>query len=305
MFNEAKINSFISGVFKYKKIVRRGSGRNRRVHSLRIEVNVVVMLKSTESANGKSFCKTNSCHGASKCVQLPYSKTTECQCVPKFDGDKCQKYSPNSLASTLDLLVKATLKIPTLTDIFFNVKDLRQNLEVGLTNIDNALNKLQSALETKFSKLSEEIGQNFQWTNLNVNYAKTIRKLRHFIHEFQTRSKDYNDERGVQLAKHILAPGRIKQWLYDLNNLFKGSQSIVQDHPPLMIAYMNRYSSNACSKSYKTRIDNAYRQFSVLQQQAYVMWAEALFITERRTDIVASQYFKNLNEQVIPYFLQS
>lgn len=257
------------------------------------------MLKSTESANARNFCKKNSCHGASKCVQLPYSKTTECQCVPQFDGDKCQKNSPNSLASTLDLLVKATLKIPTLSDIYFNVKDLIQNFEAGITNIGNALNKLQSALETKFSKLSEEIGQNFQWTNLNIHYAKTISDLRHFIHEFQTRSKDYNDQRGFDLAKYILAPGRIKQWLYNLDNLFKGTQGIVRDNPPLMIAYMNRYSANACSKSYKTRIDNAYQQFSVLQQQAYIMWAEALFIMERKTHRVASLYFQRLNGQVI------
>lgn len=256
------------------------------------------MLKSTESANSEKSCKTNSCHGVSKCVQLPYSKITECQCVPQFDGERCQKNSPNSLASTLDLLVKATLKIPTLSDIYFNLKDLRQNLETGLTNIGNALNKLQGALETKFSKLNEDIGQNFEWTNLNINYAKTLQNLQHFINEFQTRSLESNDKRSIDLAKHILAPGRIKRWLSNLDKLFKGSNGILQHHKPLMIAYIDKYRTNACSNSYKTRIDNAYQQFSILQQQAYIMWAEALFILEKQTSIVSTLYYKRLNEQV-------
>ena len=148
------------------------------------------------------------------------------------------------------------------------------------------------------SRLTEEIGNNFEWANLNINYAKTLKDLQHFINEFQTRSIGSNDERGIALAKYILAPGRIKLWLSDLDKLFKGSDGIIQHHQPLMIAYINKYRTNACSNSYKTRIDHAYQQFSVLQQQAYIMWAEALFILEKKTSGVSILYEKRLKEQV-------
>ena len=297
VFHEAKTNSFINKLFEYTKIYPSANYPSPE-QTLKLRINVILMLKSTESNTG-SLCQSDSCHGDSLCVQLPYSTVTECQCIPQFDGDRCQEHSPNSLISTLDLLVTSTLQVPTLTDIYFDVKELQQSFETGQTVITSVLQGLQGELEDKFDELSEELGQNFQWTNLNVNYASTINDLQHFIREFQIRSKEDGDARGKELAEYILAPGRIKQWIYNLDVLFKGSQVIVQDHPPLMIAYMDRYSNDACSITYKTSIDNAYRQFSILQHQAYVMWAEALDILQKKTEEVGTVYQERLKEQVL------
>ncbi|XP_066929946.1 SE-cephalotoxin-like [Clytia hemisphaerica] len=259
------------------------------------KVRVVVMVKPVEADT--SFCDEDTCHGSSKCVQLPFTKLTECQCEIHFDGERCETYSENSLSSTLDLLVTTSLTIPSLTDVYFDIQDLKESFSDGIENVNNALIELGSVLEQSFIDLSLMLGNEFKWTNLKVTYSETLSDVEFFIREFATRSKANGDKRGKELAEHILQPGHIKKWLSDLNLLFMGNDNLIQDHEPLLVVFMSRYSKDACTAPYKERVDHAYAQFSILQYQAFMMWAEALYIEERDTSEVQALYDKNVQEQ--------
>ena len=262
------------------------------------KVRVIIMLRSEEQVESTTKCTTTCYSKGGVCKRLPFSKISECQCKPHFDGDECREHSNNGLASTLDLLVSETLKVPTLVDIYFDVKDLQENINLGFSQINTALVELGTMLQTSYAKLSAELGQNFQWTNLKISYVDTIKDILHFVDEFNTRSRDDNDKRGKELAEHILQPGNIKRWLGDLNTLFVGSSFIVEDHLPLMMLYINAHKDGACTTEYKNHIDNAYRQFVVLQQEAYLMWAEALNIMEEEPTEASDEYIKIMKEQV-------
>ncbi|XP_066932710.1 SE-cephalotoxin-like isoform X2 [Clytia hemisphaerica] len=281
-----RFSSYINEVFAFKSSVMDFPHIKRRV---------VVMLKSSEADN--TFCKENSCHGKSKCVQLPYTKLTECQCERLFDGTRCETYSDTSMKSTLDLLLTTSLQIPSLTDVYFDIKDLRKSFENGIENVNKAIARLGNVLEKSYTKLSQQLGNEFRWTNLKVTYSLTISNVEHFIIEFTQKIKNNKDERVKKLAEHILEPGKIKKWLRDLNLLFVGNKNIIQDHEPLPVVIMNR-NLDACTTPYKKRVDHVYAQFSILQQQAYMMWAQALFILEKDTTEVIQLYAQTVTEQI-------
>jgi len=242
-------------------------------------------------------------HGDSQCKQLPYSQVTECQCVMNFDGEKCQHHSTNSFSSTISLLVSSTLQIPTLSDIYFNVKDLQKQINEDLTQVSTVVRSLKTSLQVSYKRISNELGENFQWTNLKIDYSKTIQDLLYYIKEFNKIGN--SEKRRGELATHLTKPGMIRKWASDLNTLFVGSQHIVQDQKPLMIIYMDRYHQDACSSAYKKRIDNVYKQFVILQTDTYFIWSEALNILSQGSIEIAELYQKRVLSQVSKLVLEN
>lgn len=284
-------HSYINDVFNFDTSILRYMSNGMKVKRS-IQVRVVIMLRSKEML--QTTC-TKSCHATqSTCVRLPYSKLSECQCKPNFDGEECKEHSKNRLATSLDMLVSATLKIPTLVDIYYNIDDLREEINAGTV----ALKKLKSSLETSFKRIEAQLGQKFQWTNLKVTYTATITNLRFYIKAFKDANEDKNAKRRKELAAHVLKVGNLRKWLDGLNNLFVGDYLPIVEHQPLMIMYMNKYSQDACTVTYKQNVDNAFKQFAILQQKAYLMWAEALDIEEKDSVIAAGEYEETLEKQV-------
>ena len=200
-----------------------------------IKLHVVVMLRSVEMNTGDA-CSSDKCHGDSQCKQLPYSKVTECQCVENFDGERCQHHTTNSLSSTLSLLISSTLKIPTLSDIYFDVQDLQKQINEELTDVSETIRSLKTTLQDSYKRISIDLGEKFKWTNLKIDYSETIRDVLYYIKEFNR--KGITEEGRKELASHIIKLGMVRKWASDLNTLFVGSQHILQDHKPLMILYI-------------------------------------------------------------------
>ena len=171
--------------------------------------------------------------------------------------------------------------------------------------LDVAISLLATQLETAYKRLSREIGEGFDWTNLAVNYAPTIQDIYHFTYAFKTRSKANGDARGKTLAAYILAPNRIQRWVNDLDILFTGSHMILNRHLPLMIMYMDRYMNKdvGCVSMYKTRVDDVYKQFAILQQDAYLIWMEAVNIMGNEPGFLAEKYKEVVERQVIYKFV--
>lgn len=229
---------------------------------------------------------------------MPFSKISECQCKTNFDGEECKDHSQNGLASSLDTLVSATLKIPTLADIYYNVKELKDEINVGMGRLEIAIDKLTSSLEISYKRIETQLSQKFQWTNRKLSYSNTIESIQYYVKQFKVANKNNYSIRKKMLTAHVLKVGNILRWINNLNILFLGSNTIVNEHKPLMIMYMNKFRAGACSNDYKMHVDNVYRQFAVLQQEAYLMWAQALNIEETEPGIAADAYQQTLENQV-------
>ena len=64
-----------------------------------------------------------------------------------------------------------------------------------------------------------------------------------------------------------------------------------------------RYSSQACTPTYKAAVDYTWRQLVLLQQMGFVVYAQALEIMSRPTEHSAKQYKKRAALQVRMKFL--
>ena len=260
-----------------------------------MKVRVVMFLRGTQTPRS---CR-NSCYTkGSKCKYVPFTRLVECQCKPGYDGLKCETHNNNHLASALELLVAETVKIPTLVDIYHNVESLREEIQYGFANLDAGIRKLTATLENAYKDILKALQQHFQWQNLRVNYAETISNIKHFIDEFKQASERKNKDRMRNLAKYLLGPGKLRKWMRELNNLFIGSENVVQYHEPLMILYMRKYNESACTDRYKSRIDEAFQQFAVLQNEGYMMWMQSAEILELDPRRIALKYKDVVKSQV-------
>ena len=62
--------------------------------------------------------------------------------------------------------------------------------------------------------------------------------------------------------------------------------------------FMNNHLARACSNQYKIDVDNVYKQFAILQQKGYVLWAQAMDVLDQETNVVDETYNERLNKQV-------
>ena len=261
----------------------------------RMKVRIIIFLRGTQThVNCRKLCHWE----GSQCVYVPFTRLVECQCKKNFDGLKCETHNNNHLASALELLVEETVKVPTLIDIYHNVENLREEIEYGFADLNAGIRKLTTTLETAYKNILKQLQQLFKWQNLRVNYAETISNIKHFIDEFNQASKKNDKQRMKDLAKYLLSPGKLRKWMRDLNTLFVGSENVVQYHEPLMIMYMKWYQNDACSDRYKSRIDEAFQQFAVLQSEGFIMWMQSAEILEMDPRVAAEKFKTQLKNQV-------
>ncbi|CAB3986640.1 Transposon TX1 uncharacterized 149 kDa [Paramuricea clavata] len=264
------------------------------------KVRLVITLKSMEIANGLTCNK--SCDNQGSCRTQPYSSAQYCQCKPYFQGDKCEEHTEAQLAKTMDSLLEKTLNLPKLSDIAYDIKDMREYVGINFGEVRSAIGELEAVFKKAIDSITRMLTDQFQWSNLITLYNEEIREIEYYSNRFQQLPKLHPNTRvmeGKQLATAVLAENGVKKWLFEVNFLFIGrTGSPLVKHEPLMLVFMNRYKSLACTPAYKAAVDNTWRQLVLLQQMGFVVWVQALQIMGRPTEQVAQLYDAQTNTQV-------
>ena len=257
-------------------------------------MHLVVILKSKETAIKKSCEKT--CNNQSNCETLPYSSANYCHCKPYYQGANCEEHSQAQLAKTIDSMLQATLRLPKLSDIAFQIQDLREYLGISIGKVQSTFKRLEATFTKAFYDLDHRLTTQFKLSNLISVYNAAISNIQYYSDQFQN-LKERTDEKTI--ATHVLKTGAISKWLFEVNYLFLGRTTApLLNHQPLLIILMEKHKSLACTSEYKAAIDNIWRQLVLLQQMGFVVWAQALQIKGLPTEHVAKLYNKRATKQV-------
>ena len=159
-------------------------------------------------------------------------------------GENCEEHAKAQLALTMDSMLETTLKLPMLSDIAFEIQDLREYVGISFGQIQSAISDLEAAFKKAFDDLSRKLTTHFQWSNLITLYNNAIRKIEFFSHRFEELPKSFPETieiEGRKLATAVLQVDGMHKWLYELNFLFIGRTGTpLVSHSPLMLVFMNR-----------------------------------------------------------------
>ena len=141
-------------------------------------------------------------------------------------------------------MLQTTLKLPRLSDIAFEIKDLREYVGISFGQMQTAISELEASFQKALNDLSRKLANHFQWSNLITLYNNGIRKIEFYSYRFKELPKSFPktmDIEGKTLATAVLQADGIDKWLYELNFLFTGRTGTpLVRHSPLMIIFMNR-----------------------------------------------------------------
>ena len=172
------------------------SRRGRRTRRGAIPTHVVIVLKSLEQASG-ARCKL-ACSNYGKCTRYPYSSSQYCQCKPFYQGNLCEKHSKAQFAKTIDSMLAITLKLPVLSDVYFDIKDLRRFVGVSFANLQKSISNLESSMQRKFNQLSNTVKDQFKWANFITMYRVAIQTIEYYSYRFERLPKEHKDKKELQ-----------------------------------------------------------------------------------------------------------
>ena len=273
--------------------------RRNYVSSLR--THVVIVVKSREQAKNGGCSLT--CNTKGSCKKLPLSSAKYCECKRYYQGDSCKDFTKIELAKTVDAMLKKTMSLPVLSDVVYDIKDLREYIGVGMGQVQSVISNLESSIERKFKELSREIGKKFEWANIIDNYRQTMYDLLYYAHRFEKLPVDYPDKeafirRGKTLASHVLHSDRIRKVLYQYHHMLLGDRSLpVIGHKSILLAFMELKAGTPCTLSYKKTVAAYWKQLLMYQQMGYMVWAQALEFSGQSTGIVNRYYTPRMNQQ--------
>ena len=249
---------------------------------------VVVFFKSERIVKKEGKC-TKECNKASTCIVVPFSSMDQCQCTKNFDGDLCNEKSQTSFSNDMKLLLSSSINIPKVTDIFYKLEDARKDLAVGFGNIEMKLQLMSKAFETTFTQYKDEMKNAFHDNKLSV-YDNTIKEIesdsKKANHLFTLAGQQKEIEK-TKFATDLVRTLKIINWKSTMQQLFKGRWHVSKGEiKPLLILKMNTYKNEACSQSYKNKIDLTYGLFSLLQVDMFSTYSKAKnFLNESTEDI--------------------
>ena len=144
----------------------------------------------------------------------------------------------------MDSLLQTTLKLPKLSDIAYDIKDLREYVGVSLGEVRTAVSKLEATFKKAFENLGNQLTNSFKWSNLITHYSNAIRQIQYYSKRFQELPKRHainRDIEGEKLAIAVLAANGIEKWLHEVNYLLLGRTGTpLVNHESLMLVYMDR-----------------------------------------------------------------
>ncbi|XP_065071733.1 uncharacterized protein LOC135696306 [Rhopilema esculentum] len=274
-----------------------------RYHTTEDKVRVVITLKSEEQVSGVKCSLECSSHG--RCKEMPFSSARYCQCKPFYQGQKCEDKVKANLAKTMDAMLAKTLKLPMLSDIAYDIKDMREYVGVGIGALQAAVSELEEKFQRAYDKISHQLSSQFEWANLLTLYSSSLQNIKQYALRFETLPKRYADimeEEGRKLATAVLAPNGIERWLTDVNFLLIGRSGVpLLKHKPMLILFMNKYKNQACLDSYKNAVSSAWKQLVLLQTIGFMVWAQALEFNDRGPHRIVNLYKQRTDLQMAKF----
>ena len=256
---------------------------------------MVFILNSNEELNNND-CNL-SCKNGGSCHRYPYSSHDYCNCTNFFYGRECELRSNTPLAKDLEAISQQIMKIPKVTDIYFEIRDVSNIIGSSLGRIERAISHLDTAIGNALAMLHEELSDNLAWIGTVTSYGDQIMSLQYFIklfEEYKQAAVQSLRKDETALAEAVLGAHRydgIRKWLHDFNNLINGTYGFtLAPEEPILIRYMSHYQTMACTDAYKNAIDNVWRQLMFLQHKGYMMWIQALHILNEPSEFVSKQY---------------
>ena len=297
----------------YERILEHTYGSTRLFITLKSEEERIY-LKSDEQRMslvrcslpcGKNAGSCKQCLNDGVCNHLPYSTNFFCNCKHYFYGQYCQLRSNITMAMNLEEMFNHTMKIPKLTDINFEIKDLRNYIGTSLGNVREAINNVATIIGKAFVQLHDSQSGDFRRLGVVATYGKQIASLQYYIELFDDvrHCTAADDDPGLRdLAEAVLGAQHyngIRKWLHDFNNLINGTSGFtLTPVEPLLITYMDHFKSQACTREYKAAIDNVWQEIMLLQQRGYMIWIQALHILNEPTDFAVRQYKDYTSSQI-------
>ena len=143
----------------------------------------------------------------------------------------------------MDSMLETTLKLPMISDIAYEIEDMREYFGIIFGQVHNAISDLEATFRKAFDNLHRKLTNQFQWSNLITVYNMAIRQIEYHSYVFEKLPK-HNiaaNMKAKKLAKAVLRTDGIRKWLHELNFLFTGRErtSLIK-HDPLLILFMNR-----------------------------------------------------------------
>ena len=186
-------------------------------------------------------------------------------------------------------MLEVTLQLPVLSDVAYDIADLREYLGIGIGSVQATISQLEKTLTNAFTELTNKIDNQFQWSNLIAHYGAPVKNIKYYSYRFEFLPEQYPGrmkEEGEKLATAVLKAEGIQKWLYELNFLFLGRRGTpIVSHAPMLFAFMEKYQSLACTQPYKAAVDNTWQQLVLLQQIGYMVWVcQGLFYSGPQSD---------------------
>ena len=271
---------------------------------------VAVVFKSDEDIK----C-SESCSGNGTCYFFPYSNKMACRCKDGHNGERCE-YSDSNFRHqfVIDSLFTATMKLPSFVSIQNTLEDTHLYLKTSFNNIQESIARLEAKIDEKFKVLGSFMSEKFDWFNVLIKYKDAIGKLDYFqslsdrkiketkwqiSHKINvvTASKETSTE-DREIARYLLGPVGIQNWLYQLNFLIMGrNDNEFNSHKPLLFLVMDKYKSRLCYPDYKAEIDKTFRQLMLLQLRGYILWTQAYSVLNQDSSPILQRYMMVLEEQ--------
>ena len=158
------------------------------------------------------------------------------------------------------------------------------------------------------------MSEKFDWFNVLLKYKNAIGKLDYFQSlsdwkikegkwQISHKTNAVNASRGTstedrEIARYLLGPVGIQNWLYQLNFLIMGrNDTEFSSHKPILFMVMNKYKSRLCHPDYKAEIDRTFRQMMLLQLRGYILWTQAYSVLNLDSSAILQRYNMVLDEQ--------
>ena len=190
----AVIERVFSGTFYYSRRTRKYNFK------------AIIVLYSNDILSLKGCPLTCNYHG--KCKNLPYSSTTCCQCSGSYVGNQCKIHIKAKLAKTISTILTTTLRIPVMSDIYYQIKDLQVFLAAGLSKVQKTIGKIEQSMESSFKRLEAKLINEFKWQKLATHYGKIIRDVKYYTNVFERFASLTKSEKNVHVNYVLGAQGK-------------------------------------------------------------------------------------------------
>ena len=284
------------------------------VHLSRVRSDVAAVV--TFHVADKPRC-SKSCNKRGECYFCPYSTEMACRCKKSFTGDYCELSTLDIRhQSDLNTLLTSTMKLPVFTAMRHTLDDIQLYHKASLIDAKHSIRRLAEEINGKFKDLGEFKFNTMDDDNLLVTYSRAIEKLVYFriLTKQEMKSLQSNVSilnvrdpqpplieartEDVDIARYLLGPTGILEWLYQMDALIKGrNHTILSSHQPYIFMKMDKYQNQLCYPEYKAEIDRTFKQLTYLQLQAYVIAIYAYTILNRKSVGLVNKYNTALRMQ--------